>query len=109
MSSEGRDFFFDIGGGLECYDRVRAVLRRLTAQYTRNQLTGLHVLYSSRKQLILIGASFMVDVNPEAVVDLVGADAKLTELTLNEVMRRMRGREFDVALLGNAAQMLGVE
>lgn len=99
------DFFFEVSSP----ESAETALRALADAWPATVLTGLHYLVGHGHERYLIGASFIGPVTPQAVITIAGPQVKLTELTLAEILRRTSAKEFAIALLGNAAQMLGVE
>jgi hypothetical protein len=56
-----------------------------------------------------IGASFVTRMAFETVCEVVGASAKMTELTFVEVFRRALRRDLATAIFGDAGRILGLE
>lgn len=101
----GTDLFFETGSA----EAAEEVLRALARAWPDTILTGLHYLVGHREKRYLVGASFCRPVTPGAVAAVAGDKAKLTELTLEEVFRRLSRKEFAVALFGDAGRMLEAE
>lgn len=102
-----RDFFFEVKDS----ETARLVLKRLVHEWPDDVLTGVHALLHHSGPGWIVGASFAggIEVTGPRIAVVAGPLAKLTELTLEKVFTRMRRKEYDVALLGNAAMILGVE
>lgn len=99
------DFFLEVPSA----EAARAALRALAQNWPSTILTGLHYPAGHGHHLHLIGASFDAPVTPQAVTAVAGREAKLTELTLDEIFRRVSRKEFAVALFGDAGRTLALE
>lgn len=107
MSDNGKmsDLFFEVAS----FEAAREALHRLCEAWPDDQLTGLHYIVARNDAYRLIGASFAVAVTHDTLRRVVGPEPKLTELSMQEIMDRIKAREFHLAMLGDAGRMLGVE
>jgi hypothetical protein len=88
--SEPSDFFFEVSSP----ESAEGALKRLADAWPADVLTGLHYLVGHGRERHVIGASFIGPITPHAVITIAGPQAKLTELTLAEIIRRIGASEF---------------